>query len=301
MEVNRFAFLQLDHPGVKKWNINFQQGALYGTDGVKNAVSIQQDGKCLLCRRKPIEHYHHIVPRSRRGSNTVSNIAGLCMECHSAVHTLQEASDLLTDKKEGLNKKYGGTSVLTQVIPFLFTEFEKLFPGHTFATNGWNTGQFRELYELKKAHAVDAYCIAASILSDPKIDLPEKYHEIVQYRRHNRALIKRQTERTYYLDGKAVCKNRHKRFEQKTDSLEEFSKKYPDLVSKLTVKESKRSYNDLHRRLPGTVILYDKTRYILSGRSSGGTQYRMLGQEKKNFAASKCTILQNNAGLVYVS
>lgn len=301
MEVNRFAFLQLDHPGVKKWNINFQQGVLYGTDGVKDAVSIQQDGKCLLCKRKPIEHYHHIIPRSRRGSNTVANIAGLCIECHSTVHTSQEASDLLTDKKEGLNKKYGGTSVLNQVVPFLFTEFEKLFPGHTFATNGWNTRQFRELHELKKDHAVDAYCIAASILSEPKIDLPEKSHEIVQYRRHNRALIQRQTERTYYLDGKAVCKNRHKRFEQKTDSLEEFSKKYPDLVSKLTVKESKRFYNDLHRKLPGAVILYNKTRYILSGRSSGGKEYRMLGQGKKYFAASKCTILQSNAGLVYVS
>ena len=223
------------------------------------------------------------------------------MECHNAVHTSQEDSDLLTDMKEGLNKKYGGTSVLNQVIPFLFAEFEKLFPGHTFATNGWNTGQFRELHELKKDHTVDAYCIAASILLDPKIDLPEKSYEIVQYRRHNRALVKRQTERTYYLDGKVVCKNRHKRFEQKTDSLEELSMKHPDLVSKLTVKESKRSYNDPHRKLPGAVILYNKTRYILSGRSSGGKEYRMLGHGKKYFAASKCTILLNNAGLVYVS
>lgn len=301
VEVNKFAFLQLDQPGVKKWNLNFQQGDLFGTDGVRDAVSIQQNGFCLLCKKKPIEHYHHIIPRSKRGSNTVSNIAGLCTDCHRLVHTSQESAERLEEKKSGMNKKYGGTSVLNQIIPFLFVEFEKMFPGHTFATTGWNTKQFREFHDLKKDHAVDAYCIAVSILADPKIDLPETGHEIVQYRRHDRARIKRQTERTYYLDGKSVCKNRHKRFEQKTDSLEEFAAKNPDLVSELTVKKSKRSYNNLKRNLPGTIVLYEGIRYILSGRSSGGTQYRMLEQGKKNFAASKCTIVRNNSGLVYAS
>lgn len=78
LEVNRFAFMQLDNPDMEKRDIDFCRGPLYGTGGVKAAVSLQQDGLCLLCREREIEHYHHIVPRSRRGSNTISNIAGLC-------------------------------------------------------------------------------------------------------------------------------------------------------------------------------------------------------------------------------
>lgn len=301
MEVNRFAFMQLDQPNVKKCGIDFQHGPLFGTDGIKEAVSIQQDGRCLLCEKRTIEHYHHIVPRAYRGSDTAENIAGLCAGCHKLVHTSREASNKLKHKKDGINKKYGGISILNQVIPFLFMEFEQMFPGHTYATNGWNTKQFREKYRLAKDHSVDAYCIAASILPEPKVELPEDTHEIVQYRRHDRARIKRQTERTYCLGKKGVCKNRHKRFEQKTDSLEEYVEKYPNFLSNLTVKKSQRSYNDLKRVLPGAVILYQGKRYILSGRSSGGKQYRMLGYGNQNFTASKCTIVQQNTGLVYVS
>ena len=301
MEVNRFAFMQLDQPNVKKCEIDFQHGPLFGTDGITEAVSIQQDGHCLFCGKQPIKHYHHIVPRRHRGSDTAENIAGLCVGCHRLVHTSQEASNRLKYKKDGINKKYGGISVLNQVIPFLFMEFEQMFPGHTYGTNGWNTKLFREKHSLAKNHSVDAYCIAASILPEPKVELPEETHEIVQYRRHDRARIKRQTERTYYLGKKVVCKNRHKRFEQKTDSLEEYTEKNPELLSKLTVKKSQRSYNDLTRVLPGAVILYQGKRYILSGRSSGGKQYRMLGCGNQNFTASKCTIVQQNTGLVYVS
>lgn len=301
VEVNRFAFMQLDNPSLKKWEIDFQHGPLSGTNGLEDAVSIQQGDKCLLCRKRGIEHYHHIVPRSRRGSNTIANIAGLCEKCHKLVHTSQEAVEKLDKRKTGINKKYGGTSVLNQIIPFLFREFVKMFPGHIYAITGWNTKQFREAHGLQKDHSVDAYCIAASILPDPEISLPESEHKIIQYRRHDRANIKRQTERSYYLDGKKVCRNRHKRFEQKTDSLEEFALEYPELVSKLTVKKSKRSYNNRKRNLPGAIILYKGKRYVLSGQASGGKQYRFLGCGDQNFAASECTVVQRNTGLVYAS
>lgn len=271
VELNWFAFMQLDNPDIPKCEIDFQRGPLYETDGVKDAVSIQQGGKCLLCRKREIGHYHHIVPKSKRGSDTIANMAGLCLECHRLVHTSQETEDRLKKKKAGLDKKYGGTSVLNQALPSILAEFEKRFPGHTYATNGWNTRQFRDMHRLEKSHATDAYCIAASTLASPVIDLPDTCHEIVQYRRHDRTGIKRQTERTYYLGKKAVCKNRHKRFGQKTDSLEEFAARHPELVPELDVKKSKRSYNELGRILPGVVVFHEGKRYILSGLSSGGT------------------------------
>ena len=217
------------------------------------------------------------------------------------LHTSQEAEDRLKKKKAGLDKKYGGTSVLNQAVPSILAEFEKQFPGHTCVTNGWNTRQFRDMHGLKKSHATDAYCIAASILTDPVMDLPDTWHEIVQFRRHNRAGIQRQTERTYYLGKKAVCRNRHKSFGQKEDSLEEFAAEHPELVPELTVKESKRSYNELGRTLPGAIVLYEGKRYIPSGRLSGGASFRMLGHGERNFPAARCTVVQENSGLVYVN
>ena len=65
-------------------------------------------------------------------------------------------------RKDGLSKKYGGTSVLNQVIPSLTEELGSRYPRHTHVTNGWNTKEFRKKHELEKDHDIDAYCIAAS-------------------------------------------------------------------------------------------------------------------------------------------
>ena len=116
IELNKFAFMQLDNPEMKKREIDFCHGPLYGTGGLEATVKEQQNGKCLLCGKEPISHYHHIVPRSRRGSNTIANIAGLCPKCHELVHKDADTAERLTEMKTGLTKKYGGTSVLNQFM-----------------------------------------------------------------------------------------------------------------------------------------------------------------------------------------
>lgn len=85
--------------------------------------------------------------------------------------------------------------------------------------------------------------------SSPGSFLPEKY-EVMQFRRHDRALVRSQRERAYYLEGKAVCRNRHKRFEQKGPSLEEYARQHPEEVPHLTVKASARRYNNPGRMMP---------------------------------------------------
>ena len=227
VELNKFAFMQLDNPEMKKREIDFCHGPLYGTGGLEAAVKEQQDGKCLLCRKEPIGHYHHIVPRSRRGSNTLQNIAGLCPKCHERVHKDADAAERLTEMKAGLTKKYGGTSVLNQIIPKLVETLADLFPGHAHVTNGWNTKEFREEHHLEKDHDVDAYCIACSHLEPENQQVETEPFEILQFRKHNRAIIHHQTERTYKLDSKVVARNRRKRMDQKTDSLEDW---YADMA-----------------------------------------------------------------------
>lgn len=101
-EVNRFAFVQMENPEAS--GMDFQNGSLKGFHDVKEAIRIQQDGKCLMCKRE-IEHFHHIVPRSKGGSDTIQNQVGLCKKCHCRVHTDVEFREHMERKKSGMLKK----------------------------------------------------------------------------------------------------------------------------------------------------------------------------------------------------
>ena len=198
-------------------------------------------------------------------------------------------------------KKYGALSVLNQAIPYIWQWLTETYgEDHAHFCTGVETKAARDASGLPKDHDIDALCIA-SIGSDiaPDRRLPRTF-EIVQFRRHDRSLIKSQRERTYRLDGRIVCRNRHKRFEQKGDSLEEFRQKYPDQVSQLTVTKSMRYYNNPDRLMPGAVFLFEGERYVLQGQKTRGRYYRAVGCGGKNFPAAKCTIIRENAGLVYI-
>ena len=310
LEINRFAFMQLDQPGKEKHEIDFRRGPLYGTGGLEAAVRKQQENTCLLCKAKEIEHFHHIIPRSRRGSNTIENIAGLCGSCHEKVHKSKSAAEKLSALKEGLKKRYGGTSVLNQIIPKLVEELTRIYPEHLHLTYGWSTKEFRKKHHMGKTHDTDAYCIAAGTMGPVSPTIRTEVFEIRQFRRHDRANIHHRTERVYKLDGKTVAKNRRKRMDQKTDSLEEWfesmAEKYgraeaEALRSRLMVQKSTRHYNAKGRQMPGMVFLYKKERYVMTGQLTGGAYYRAYGKDKTNFPAKKVRVVRQNAGLVYMA
>ena len=304
LEVNRFAFMALDNPDIQK--LDYQKGPLKGYGSVEAAVSAQQNGTCLLCKHE-IEEYHHIVPRSRHGSNTIGNLAGLCRKCHEKVHKDVRCQEKLTKKKEGLNKKYGALSVLNQIIPFLAAELAKEIP--LTVTEGYITKQFREAHGITKDHDLDAYCIACSALSDARVALSDTCYEIKQYRNHDRARINSQTERTYRLNGKIVAKNRRKRMDQKTPSIHEFyleqkakygKKEAKRIMGQLKVQKSMRRYNDMARILAGAEVLYKGKRYVKQAQLSNGQYLRFAGKGDENYPEKQCSYLRKTAGLKYI-
>ena len=314
IEVNRFAFLSLENPSVS--GVDFQNGPLKGFDSLRDAVNELQHGKCLLCSKK-IEHYHHIVPRSMNGSNTIGNIAGLCMECHDKVHKHAAYQKKLNDVKKGLDKKYGALSALNQAVPFICKRLETEFgKEHVSYCTGWDTAKMRNSFGFQKTkdnqmHETDAWCIgilALNRIPDVVPDFGQTYC-IRQFRRQDRSFICYQTERVYKLDGVTVAKNRKKRTEQKTDSLEDWynrqvvlhGKKKADFMrSCLTVIKSKRRYNNLTRIMPGAIFMYNGERHVLSGRLTEGKYFRAVDDAKTNYPASKCKIIRHNEGLVFV-
>ena len=297
VELNRFAFMAMDNSNIRRWE--YQQGPLYGKGSVEDAVYTQQDGQCLFCE-EPIDHYHHIVPRHKGGSETLANRCGLCAKHHDLVHKDIAWTKRLTTLKEGVNKKYNALSVLNQIIPFLMDYLDKETSYSVYVTDGKSTKGFRTVKNVKKEHYTDAYCIACSILGeDIEVSAPTKSFELKQFRRHDRqSCIRQMIDRKYLLDGKVVAANRHRAIEQKSDSLEEFREAYgDDAVSKLTVRPHPPQHKDMTRTLPGAVMDFD-------GRV-GIMQSSIVGQFFKSTKGYKATprksvLLAKNTGLVFI-
>lgn len=310
IELNRFDFARMENPGIRNWE--YQRGRLAGYDSVEEAVFIQQKGKCLLCGKRKIEYCHHIIPKSKGGSDTIGNRAGLCRECHygdKGVHKDEGAAKRLIKRKKGLRRKYHALSVINQIMPYLLEQLMEILP--ISVTTGRETHAIRKTCSLPVkekddgTHYIDAWCIAVSVLDryeeDP--DFEGSFYTIQQFRRHDRARVKAQKERTYYLDGKAIAHNRHKRTGQsdtgkKWDSLSEFGAKRPKDVSRLTVRKSTRSYNDMHRPLPGAEVEYEGRRYILSGKHND--RYMLMGVGGSGVPISRCRLVKRNTGLVFL-
>ena len=317
LEVNRFAFALMDDSEIS--GIDFQNGPLKGYEDVNAAVSDQQHGKCILCGND-IEHFHHIVPRSQGGSNTLKNIAGLCECCHGKVHTDPDAKSRLEKLKNGILKKYSALSVLNQAIPYIWSRLaERVGMERLNACTGRDTSMVRQSIGYEKTknnqmHEADAFCIACLGLGIGVVPgmTPEftYVHKIVQFRRHDRAIINNQRERTYRLNGETVAKNRRPRFEQKDSALSDWyeeqvkhhgRKEADRMRSQLTVEKSTRRYNDQDRLMPGALFEYMGEYYVLSGQLSNGQYLRAYGDKKTNYLAKKCRIIRHNEGLVFVA
>lgn len=304
LETNKFAFMKLDDGSVV--GTDFQNGKLRGYKDDDDYVFHLQEGRCLCCGRERIDHYHHIVPKSRGGSDRWYNKAGLCDDCHDKVHTGRIDLSAVGEKK-----RYAGLSVLNQAIPRIAEEIGKTVR-HFDTSTGKDTHDIRELFGIEKGHDNDAVCIAA--YGAPVSEITDTVHtyEVKQYCRHDRARIRSQRERTYCVQNgstksgkpkyKAVAKNRRPRYEQEKSGYKALSDMgyTRQQISILHVKKSRRYYNDVKRDLPGVEFFHNGKRYVKSGQLNGGLYFRAEGQGKTNFTASECRIVKKNRGLVYL-
>ena len=301
LEVNRFAFMEMDNPHIQRWR--YQRGPLFGKGGVEEAVYAAQGGRCLFCE-KGIDHYHHVVPRKKNGSETLGNRVGLCKEHHRLVHTEDEWTKKLATKKAGMNKQYHALSVLNQIIPALTEQFGELFPQHAFVTTGQDTYHFRGDHGIPKDHYLDAYCIASSVLPNVKrVSHPKgKPYDIRQFRRHDRQACQQANIVRKYINanGKVVASNRNKAMEQKIDSLVEYRANHSEVeVSQLRVKAHFPQYKDMSRPMPGSLALHNGEVFVLTasdGRHNGVVDY-YIDEHGRKHSARKSKILMHNTGI----
>lgn len=272
-----FDFQKLENENIKAWE--YGKGPLYGYKSYKDYINDCQDGKCLICGKNKIQYYHHINPQKNGKYDHVSNIAGLCYDCHygpEGVHNCQETADRLEELKAAARQKYQ-VGLLNSVMPVLLDELHDYCDEHgiqMFVTDGKQTAATRRAYGLKKDHCIDAYAISLSdrIVDKDNVAPDDVIYMKRRFKKKSKGIIAKRNQRTYELDGKIIACNRHKATDQKEDSLEEFMSKLAEthtekecnqLMHKLVIHPAKRTYT--YRKAgkvppahPGDLIAYEK-------------------------------------------
>ena len=280
-----FDFQKLENQDIRKWQ--YGNGPLYGYDDYKDYVNDEQHGKCLCCGKDEIEYYHHIIPRSKGGSDKVSNTAGLCWDCHygpTGVHNCQETQDRLPELKGETNTQYK-VSLLNSVMPVLIKEMKAFCndKGIEFRiTDGKQTSETRNNLGIDKTHSVDGYCISLAKRDNynPKF-MPDRIHEATRFKKKSNNKIQKLNRREYYLENKLVAVNRHKATDQKDNSLEEFLSMYREtrtekevqqLMHQIVIKPAKRTYTYHKDNRACKFHIGDLIRYSKKNKIKGNTK-----------------------------
>ena len=130
----------------------YQKGFNYGHSSRRKAVLHRDNYTCQCCGKKNCQlQTHHIIFRSRGGSDDENNMITLCKECHKGVHA---GTVVLNKKPKKLNLKHATH------MSIIRSQLLKKYPD-AIETFGFVTSENRNHLKLPKDHYIDA-CVIAS-------------------------------------------------------------------------------------------------------------------------------------------
>ena len=152
----------LANPNKKHWG--YQKGTNYGFANSREHALFRDKYTCKCCGAKHTRlEVHHIIFRSKGGTDDLDNLITLCSDCHKKVH----AGEITIKKKP---KKLLNLSDAT-TMSILRSMLLKAYP-EAIETLGYITKENRLKLGLDKSHFIDA-CLIAS--GGNKFILPENY------------------------------------------------------------------------------------------------------------------------------
>jgi len=145
----------------KKDGESYQRGRQKGFYNVKAYVLSRDKYTCQKCKtNKSGQHFHvhHIVFKSKGGTDSPDNLVTLCEPCHTKIHLLSDKkaikeSKLLQIKMQKNTASATKTSIVKSQLEKHFGDFEETF--------GYITKFNREAQNLLKEHYIDALVIAS--------------------------------------------------------------------------------------------------------------------------------------------
>lgn len=155
IEMSKFDMHAMSNPVVMKYNWLYQKGVQFGFYNTKAYVLARDGYTCQSCKGKRKDsrlHCHHIIYRSRGGSDLSSNLIVMCETCHNLLHNNKLS---LTPKQLSVVKK--NLSHATQ-MNILCSMIRKRFDVSGFnETCGYISKAIREHFQFPKEHYWDAY------------------------------------------------------------------------------------------------------------------------------------------------
>lgn len=158
LEVGEFDPQLLQDPTLVYHKWDYAKGELYQQENFKQAAKARDDYKCQCCGKRGCRlEVHHLLPRSRGGSDKLENLITLCTDCHHLAHSSEE--QLLAFQKK-FGKKAKGTLRYTTQMNVLRHMLQREYLNAEL-TYGFITKEVRRVFGLEKSHMIDACCIAS--------------------------------------------------------------------------------------------------------------------------------------------
>ena len=153
----------MEKPWLQEHKWAYQRGVNYGYANAREHALVRDNYTCQCCGKNNCRvETHHIIFRSKNGSNDLENYITLCEDCHKAVH-LGEIKLKLKGKHKSNLRYATQMSVIRGMLL-------KKYPD-AIETFGYVTKANRENLGLQKEHYVDACVIASGGLDFEQSDV----------------------------------------------------------------------------------------------------------------------------------
>jgi hypothetical protein len=154
IEVGKFDVQKMMNPDIQ--GKEYQQGETYGYYDVRYYVFARDKYTCQVCKNKnKILRTHHIIYKSKGGSDKPSNLISVCTDCHT--HENHQEGNVLwkwmMEKKKVL--QYKEAPFMNSLRLRVFTKY----PNANIVYGSWTTPKRKEL-GLDKTHYNDALAIS---------------------------------------------------------------------------------------------------------------------------------------------
>lgn len=162
LERVKFDMQKMQNPEIQ--GTEYQRGTLFEKEVMEYLLE-KWNHKCMYCNIEnvPFEK-EHLIPRSKCGSNRISNLGLSCRKCNQAKGSLTldeflfNKPELLKKIKASLKRPLKDASAVNATRNKLLAEMLKTGLAVETGT-GAQTKYNRKLYRIPKTHALDAACV----------------------------------------------------------------------------------------------------------------------------------------------
>lgn len=179
IEVGKFDIHRMINPDIT--NEDYQNGQCAGYYDVRYFVFARDNYTCQVCKKKnKILNTHHIIYRSKGGTDRADNLITVCTDCHTSEN--HKVGGILYNWmiKHKKVKQYKEATFMNIVRKRTFAKYSD-----AIITYGSETSPYRKELGLDKTHYNDA--IAISKIENIK-ENPNEWFYIKQFRKKKRSL-----------------------------------------------------------------------------------------------------------------